>query len=413
MSGTSVRALVVVCALLGLATACNESEAAPEQSPSGTPSSSPGTTGTPGPGQPTGSTEQPSAAVVTVKPGKGAEGIRPDQPVTVTTSSGKLRSLTVRDDEGGSLKGSFNENQSQWTSLPQLRPGASYQVKGVATGTDGKDVKIDSTFSTLHADRRLKASVVPLAGETVGVAMPIQVIWNHPVKDKDKAAVERRLTVETSVPVEGSWRWTGDEQVNWRPKDLWPANTKVTVDVAIQGVSAGEGLWGAASRRVGFQIGHSVVAHVNVKKHVMVVRIDGKVARNVPVTAGKSGFTTRSGFKVIMEKHRIKRMDGRTVGINPGDPEYYDIRDVPYAHRVTSSGEFVHGAYWSEGSQGRENVSHGCVGMSVKDAAWYFAQTNRGDPVIVTGTKRGMEPGNGWTDWNMTWEQYKAGSALS
>jgi lipoprotein-anchoring transpeptidase ErfK/SrfK len=413
MSGSRVRALVVACALLTLVSACSKSEASPEQSPSGTPSAG-SSSGTPGAEQPTTPSAKPEPAVVTVKPAKGAEGVRPDQPVTVKTSAGKLRSLSVKDDEGAELAGDFSEDRSQWTSLPQLRPGATYQVKGVATGTDGKDVKISSKFSTLRAERRLKASVVPLAGETVGVAMPIQILWNHPVRTKaDKAAVERRLKVETSVPVEGSWRWTGDDQVNWRPKDLWPANTKVTVDVGIQGVRAGDGLWGAASRRVGFRIGHSVVAHVNVTKHVMVVRIDGKVARNIPITAGKTGFTTRSGFKVIMEKYRVKRMDGRTVGINPGDPEYYDIRDVPYAHRVTSSGEFVHGAYWSEGSQGRENVSHGCVGMSVKDAAWYFAQTHRGDPVIVSGTKRGMEPGNGWTDWTMSWDEYKAGSALS
>lgn len=102
-----------------------------------------------------------------------------------------------------------------------------------------------------------------------------------------------------------------------------------------------------------------------------------------------------------------------TVGIQPGDPEYYNIRDVKYAQRVTTSGEFVHGAPWSSGSQGSENVSHGCVGMSLKDGAWYFAQTLKGDPVIVTGTSRKMEPNNGLTDWNVPWLTYKTGSALS
>jgi hypothetical protein len=50
--------------------------------------------------------------------------------------------------------------------------------------------------------------------------------------------------------------------------------------------------------------------------------------------------------------------------------------------------------------------------MSLKDAQWFYQQTLRGDPVIVTGTTRKMEPGNGWTDWNTTWANYKAGSAL-
>ena len=75
---------------------------------------------------------------------------------------------------------------------------------------------------------------------------------------------------------------------------------------------------------------------------------------------------------------------------------------MKWAQRVTSSGEFIHGAPWSSGSQGSANVSHGCVGMSLKDAQWYFNQTLRGDPVVVTGTNRHMEPGNGWTDWNGT-----------
>ena len=51
----------------------------------------------------------------------------------------------------------------------------------------------------------------------------------------------------------------------------------------------------------------------------------------IPITAGKEGFTTRSGIKLIMEKYRVKRMDARTVGIKPGDPNYYDIHDVQYA----------------------------------------------------------------------------------
>jgi len=272
-------------------------------------------------------------------------------------------------------------------------------------------VQISSTFKTLAASTKLKASVAPLDGETVGVAMPIQIFWNNPVKHR--AAVEKRLKVVTSVPVDGSWHWVNSKQVNYRPKNYWPAGTKIAVDIAIQGVNAGGATWGAASRLIEFSVGKAVVTNVNVQKHTMVVRIDGKVARTIPVTAGKDGFTTRSGVKVIMEKYPVKRMDARTLGIQPGDPEYYDIRDVRWAQRVTNSGEFIHGAPWSSGSQGSENVSHGCVGMSLQDAQWFFQQTQIGAPVIVTGTNRPMTQGNGWTDWNLTWAQYKAGSALS
>ena len=106
-------------------------------------------------------------------------------------------------------------------------------------------------------------------------------------------------------------------------------------------------------------------------------------------------------------------MDAATVGISPSSPDYYNIPDVQYAMRVTYSGEFLHAAPWSEYAQGSYNVSHGCVGMSTENAAWLFNLSHRGDVVQVTGTSRGLEDGNGWTDWNMSFKEYKQGSALS
>ena len=67
-------------------------------------------------------------------------------------------------------------------------------------------------------------------------------------------------------------------------------------------------------------------------------------------------------------------MDSATVGIPKSDPEYYRL-DVQYAMRVTWSGEFVHAAPWSIGHQGRDNVSHGCIGMSLSNAIWLFNQS--------------------------------------
>ncbi len=54
-----------------------------------------------------------------------------------------------------------------------------------------------------------------------------------------------------------------------------------------------------------------------------------------------------------------------------------------YAIRVTSGGVYVHSAPWSVGSQGYENVSHGCINLSPDNAAWYFDTVRVGDPIIV------------------------------
>ena len=77
-----------------------------------------------------------------------------------------------------------------------------------------------------------------------------------------------------------------------------------------------------------------------------------------------------------------------------------------------SSGEFVHAAPWSTGDQGRDNVSHGCVGMSMSNAIWLFNRSTVGDIVKVVGSSRPLEPGNGYTDWNVSWSDWLAGSAL-
>ena len=144
----------------------------------------------------------------------------------------------------------------------------------------------------------------------------------------------------------------------------------------------------------------------------MTVTQNGKVLRTIPITTGKAGFTTRSGTKVIIEKLRTKRMNCETVGISQSNPEYYNIDDVEYAMRLTYSGEFIHAAPWSVGSQGYANVSHGCTGMSTSNAAWLYGISKRGDVVEYTGTDRWMTMTNGYGDWNVPFKEYKQGSAL-
>ena len=68
--------------------------------------------------------------------------------------------------------------------------------------------------------------------------------------------------------------------------------------------------------------------------------------------------------------------------------------------RVTYSGEFIHAAPWSVGSQGYANVSHGCTGMSTADAAWLYDD----DPARRRGRVHRHRPpdelDNGYGDWN-------------
>jgi lipoprotein-anchoring transpeptidase ErfK/SrfK len=239
------------------------------------------------------------------------------------------------------------------------------------------------------------------------------VIVQFDVAVTDKASIERHLSVQSSPRQVGAWHWISDHEVHWRPRSYWKPGTEVTVDADINSIPAGNGVFGQLSRTSTFTVGDAIVSRVNIRTHRMQVYRNGTLLRSIPISAGKPGFTTRSGTKVIIEKHRVKRMDAATTGISRDDPEYYNIEDVEYAMRVTYSGEFLHAAPWSVGSQGSANVSHGCVGMSTANAAWLYNMSKRGDVVEVSGSDRWMTLTNGYGDWNASFADYKQGSALS
>jgi hypothetical protein len=93
-----------------------------------------------------------------------------------------------------------------------------------------------------------------------------------------------------------------------------------------------------------------------------------------------------------------------------GEPGYYDVL-IDDAVRISNSGEYVH-AKDNVWAQGRLNVSHGCINVRPDQAAWFYATSLRGDPVIVTGTGRELEWDNGWGYWQLPWAKWRKGSAL-
>lgn len=352
-----------------------------------------------------------TAAKVTVNVENRAADVPVSTVVQIDATDGALTRVIATWGEG-KLSGAISEDGARWIADDRLEPGAAYTVKAVAEGADGATVRSTTRFTTqaLTLDDQTYPSVAPLAGETVGVGMPVVVSFDLPVSDK--ASIEKHLDVTSSPAQVGSWHWISDTEVHWRPKKYWQAGTQVRVDVDINGVDAGNGIYGQEDRVVEFEVGDAHVYKVDAQTHQMKVFSNGDLLRTIPITTGKDGFTTRSGTKVIMEKFDVKRMNSETVGIPAGSSEAYDIDDVQWAMRLTYSGEFIHAAPWSVGSQGNANVSHGCTGLSTADAGWLYAMSRRGDVVEYTGTDRPMEPENGYGDWNVSYADYKAGSAL-
>jgi lipoprotein-anchoring transpeptidase ErfK/SrfK len=335
-----------------------------------------------------------------------------DRVLAVTASDARITEVEVAS-EAGAVAGELSPDESTWTASDLLEPGTSYTLRARAEGEDGEVAKRTARFTTqdLTLDEQTFASVAPLAGETVGVGMPVVVTFDVPVTDR--ASIEQHLTVTSSPEQAGTWHWLSDTEVHWRPKKYWQADTDVTVDVDINSVPAGGGIYGQESRQIAFHVGDANIYRVNAKTHQMQVFSNGQKLRTIPITTGKAGFTTRSGTKVIMEKFESRRMNSETVGIAAGSAEAYDIDDVQWAMRLTNSGEFIHAAPWSVSSQGYANVSHGCTGMSTENAGWLYAMSNRGDVVEYVGTDRPMTLDNGYGDWNASFADYSQDSALS
>ncbi len=359
--------------------------------------------------------ESPAAAaaeaVITSNVADKATGVRVDKVVRVKAESGTLTTVVVKSKDGR-VEGEITADGTRWVASDRLDPATRYRVRAVASNAAGKQAESISTFTTraLGLDEQTYPSVAPLQGETVGVGMPVVVSFDLPVTDQ--ASFEKHMTVTATPEQSGSWHWISGREAHWRPEKYWKAGSKVTVDVDVNGVPAGGGIYGQEDRRVDFEVGDKHVYKVNARTHQMRVLSNGKLLRTIPITTGEQPkFTTRSGVKVIMEKFERKRMNSETVGITGADA--YDIDNVQWAMRITSSGEFIHAAPWSVGSQGRANVSHGCTGMSVANAGWLYSMSRRGDVVEYVGTDRPMEPTNGYGDWNVDWSDYVAGSALN
>ncbi|MFC7590092.1 L,D-transpeptidase [Nonomuraea antimicrobica] len=261
------------------------------------------------------------------------------------------------------------------------------------------------------------ADITPMGENTekVGVGFPIIVTFDRDVKDK--AAVEALLEVEPEKPVEGAWRWVSERKVIYRTKTYWQPNQKVLFSARLSGLP-GNSAAKDVSRR--FAVGAKNISVVDTRKHTMKVYRNGKLAKKIPISAGKGGlvrngvdvYLTTSGVHLTMGKKAVETMTSSWMGVtDPKDPRYYK-EEIPWAVRISDSGEYVHQSAGYYQYLGRSNQSHGCVRATPAGAKWFYTIAQRGDVVKITGTKRKLQWNNGWSYWQLNWTQWKQGSAL-
>jgi lipoprotein-anchoring transpeptidase ErfK/SrfK len=338
----------------------------------------------------------------------GAVGVRVDSPVSVDAGDGVLGDVKMVNDAGRPVAGQLSSDGLRWETTEPLGYNKQYSLTAEALGLGGS-VSRRVTFETQSPTNQTMPYVMPVNGALVGIGQPIAIRFDENIPDR--SAAQKSITVTASPPVEGAFYWLNGREVRWRPADYWKPGTTVKVEVNTYGVDLGDGLFGQDDVETQFTIGDAVISTVDDKTKILTVKRNGEVVKTMPVSMGKNSTPTDNGTYIIGDRHSNLVMDSSTYGVPVNSPDGYRL-DVDWATQMSYSGIYLHSAPWSVGSQGRSNVSHGCLNVSHSNAKWFYDNTKRGDVVEVINTAGPTLPGtDGLGDWNIPWEQWQAGNA--
>ncbi|RJQ88069.1 L,D-transpeptidase [Amycolatopsis panacis] len=371
---------------------------------SGDDSGSPGTSGSGGSSSP---------ATVSIEPAD-AHGMNPTTPIVVKAANGKLTEVTVTSAKGKPVAGKIAPDGLSWTNNEVLGYGGSYHVVAHAQGTDGKPVEKAGDVTTITPKKEANANLIPAPSAVksagVGVGQPIVFSFATPVKNK--AAVEKALSVESSPKQEGGWYWIDDKNVHYRSKEYWQPGTTLTVSAKIYGVDFGNGVFGAEDRTETYKVHDSWIGKADGNSEQMQIFHNGQMVKSMPISMGKDATPTHLGPHVISDKQANYTMDSCTYGVCPPDPKAYRSNEK-FSERISNDGEFVHENPNSVGQQGSSNVSHGCINLNAANAQWFFDNFGLGDVVEVTNSGGPQLPlWDLYGDWSKSWPDWQKGSAL-
>jgi lipoprotein-anchoring transpeptidase ErfK/SrfK len=338
----------------------------------------------------------------------GAVGVPVDSPVTVSAGDGVLGAVTMINEDGDPVAGALSPDGLTWSTAEQLGYNKQYTLTAEALGLGGV-ARNRMTFETQSPENLTMPYVMPNDGEVVGIGQPIAIRFDEDIPNRLTA--QKAITVRTDPPVEGAFYWLNNREVRWRPAQYWKLGTKVDVAVNTYGVDLGDGLFGQEDITTRFTIGDQVIATADDNTKTLTVRRNGEVIRTMPISMGKDSTPTDNGAYIIGDRYSHLIMDSSTYGVPVNSPNGYRL-EVDWATQMSYSGIYVHSAPWSVGSQGSTNVSHGCLNVSPSNAIWFYDNTKRGDIVEVINTVGPTLSGtDGLGDWNIPWEQWRAGNA--
>jgi lipoprotein-anchoring transpeptidase ErfK/SrfK len=358
------------------------------------------------------STGNAFTATVTT-PSNGATDVPAATEIKFETSGTATTAVQLTDADGKTVEGAPRADGSSWVPQEALDYATSYTVKVTATGADGKTSTGTSRFTTMDKPGNTSHMISQMGDNQVyGVAAPIVLTFTKPVPESARAAVQRRFFVQSTPAQPGAWNWFSATEVHYRPQQYWQVGTKISLRALFQGVPLGSDLYGQNDLTVDASIEpHALGIVVDDKTKTVTVSQDGKVIKTIPASLGKASTPSSSGNMVVMTRNTQEIFDSSTTGTPVNAPGGYK-ETVYYPLRLTWDGQYIHAAPWSVGQQGRYDVSHGCTNIAQDAAKWLYNITHIGDPVVVKNTGATLKWGDGWTDWNRSWDQYVQGSAI-
>ncbi len=383
-------------------------------------SSSSGTTPKPAPGS-----AGPAAPIIAVTPGDGSKNVDPLGKIEVSASDGILTDVTMTNEQGKPVDGILTPDRTAWKPTAPLGYDHTYSVSAQGISISGPTGPFKASFATITPSNQTKVYLTttggqPLAeGGTYGVGTVIVAHFDESIPDK--AAAEKRLTVTTDPPVQGSWYWLDDRNAHWRPEKYWASGTKVSVQANLYGAQFGQGLYGQEDSKTNFVIGPAHVAIAEDSTHQVQVFENGKLIRTMPTSMGRGGseqvgnktiyFNTPAGIYTVMDRGNPVIMDSSTYGL-PVNSRLGYKEAIGWATRISGDGIYLHqldSTVWAQGSQ---NTSHGCLNLNLDNAQWFYNWAIPGDVVEIRGTTG--PPQQSWNngDWTIPWDEWQAGSAL-
>ena len=340
----------------------------------------------------------------------GAVGVTVDQPVTVGAEDGVLGAVTmVNDDEGTPVAGELSPDGLTWHTTEPLGYNTRYTLNAQSLGLGGATDRADDLPDALAGE---PDDALPAARTTARSSASVSPSRSASTRTSRTGwRPQRAITVTTNPPVEGAFYWLSNREVRWRPAQYWKPGTSVDVAVNTYGVDLGDGLFGQENVTSHFTIGDEVIATADDNTKTLTIRRNGEVIKTMPISMGKNSTPTNNGTYIVGDRFGHMVMDSSTYGVPSNSPNGYRT-EVDYATQISYSGIFVHAAPWSVGSQGYSNVSHGCLNVSTSNAQWFYDNTKRGDVVEISNTVGSILPGtDGLGDWNIPWDQWRAGNA--